>query len=209
VNPGLFQASPPRVFVFRCNKLPQMQDPEFDNAILVQLGRITIAFSQLQITLLSYTDSLLSRNDRDAANIATAGIPANRLLEMFGSLLRLRLAEIYPSTPAVEMISDRIKKETVKIGNAMEDRNRVVHSQWIMNIQIQVGKNWTVRHITDTAIGVQNRKGFPRPKKYKAEDLKAIADSIASVTKQLVGFMQEVVETTGLKISPDPPSRRG
>jgi hypothetical protein len=112
-------------------------------------------------------------------------------------------SEIYPSTPAVKLMLDRVNKETQAIDKVRDARNRIVHSHWIMNIQIEIGKSRTVTHITDTAIGVANRKG-QEPQPYKAEGLKAVADSIASATKQLVSFMQEVVKTTGVKISPDP-----
>jgi hypothetical protein len=166
-----------------------MGSVELDDPLLAELGRITVLFGRLEGSLRIQLARLVDPDDPSIGAIFSNGLEFWRLTETLKSLVlyiaskRLRF---------VATIKSRLGELTSALDKARDARNNVVHSLWLVRIEINVGAGDSVpRFVTDVGLTLRSKRGqiSANEKDYSLADLKEVVAQIVNAQRTLDDFM--------------------
>lgn len=140
------------------------------NEHLIQLGRIVVNFSSLELHLKFVTYGLISNNQQIGQTIL-ANMSFNAILNTFGSLLVIEFKD--------KSIVDEFKELINSINEVNEKRNKIIHSYWMLD-----ETNNEVSIMKQKSNGL---KGIKIDKStFSESDIKKVADEIIILTNYLM-----------------------
>ncbi len=164
-----------------------MREPKDDPALLAAIGRVTVETGRLEQLLAEIGDLLVNPKEPWVGKAFTTDVPLNRLID---AVVWLYSERQLPDPRRFKSILD-------SVFTLAQERNRVVHSRWILSAVLSGFPVLPIR----TRIESRNRKGPT----YKVEDftegqINQLADRIAKVTSDLIPFWKHAVRLSGLEM---------
>jgi hypothetical protein len=177
---------------------------DLNDSLLTEVGRITVLFGRLEASLKMQIAKRVAHDDISIGNILTTGIDFRRLTDIFHSLLLYTASKELPRCGKTtdKELEERLRAVKAFLDKARDARNNVVHSLWLVRIEVNVGSgDSTVRFVSDVGVSQKDKhkqKGMVTEQKdYSVPDLQSVITQIIEAQRMLDDFMLWLAETIG------------
>ena len=164
-----------------------MSKSKDDSALLAAIGRVTVEAGRLEVLLAEIADSLVNPAELWVGKAFTTDIPLNRLID---AVIWLYSERRLPKTKHLKSILEGVFK-------LAQERNRIVHSRWIISPIIPGLPVLPIRTRTES----RNQKGpVYRREHFTERQINYLADKIAQSTSRLIPFWKHAVRLSDLDV---------